>query len=143
MLLSQSCQAQLGMTKCMRNRTISLDDYAGEHIEVARQVGTGLFMIRIDHLNFDDYMKALRQAYNPAAAENVMCRSTLSVSWDGQLFDCDFNQMLGLNVNSGAPTRIEDFDFEQLRCREIVIRDHCFACTAGAGSSCQGVLEEG
>jgi hypothetical protein len=83
-------------------------------------------------------MKSLQQAFNPVAARNVMCRTTLSVGWDGRLYDCDFNQMLGLTVNSGAPAHINDFDFEQIRSRQISIRNHCFACTAGAGSSCQG-----
>ena len=90
--------------------------------------------------NFDDYMCTLRHAFNPAAVQNVMCRTTLSVGWDGRLFDCDFNQMLDLPVNSGAPKHIRDFDFNKLASREIMIMDHCFACTAGAGSSCQGEL---
>jgi radical SAM/Cys-rich protein len=90
--------------------------------------------------NFDDYMCTLKNAFNPAAVQNVMCRNTLSVGWDGRLFDCDFNQMLNLSVNSGAPKHIRDFDFDKLAGREIMILDHCFACTAGAGSSCQGEL---
>ena len=92
--------------------------------------------------NLSDYMQSLRQAFNPAAAANVMCRTTLSVGWDGNLYDCDFNQMLGLSVNSGAPGHIRDFDFEKLSNRQVSVRDHCFACTAGAGSSCQGALQE-
>ena len=91
--------------------------------------------------NLSDYMQSLRQAFNPAAAANVMCRTTLSVGWDGHLYDCDFNQMLGLRVNSGAPAHIRDFDFDKLRSRQIAVREHCFACAAGAGSSCQGALE--
>ena len=90
--------------------------------------------------NFDEYMCTLKNAFNPAAVRNVMCRTTLSVGWDGRLFDCDFNQMLDLSVNSGAPRHIRDFDFDKLASREIMILDHCFACTAGAGSSCQGEL---
>lgn len=88
--------------------------------------------------NLADYMRTLRTAYNPAAADNVMCRTTLSVGPDGSLYDCDFNQMLGLAVNGGAPTSIFDYDHDLLATREIVIHNHCFACTAGAGSSCQG-----
>jgi radical SAM/Cys-rich protein len=90
--------------------------------------------------NFDEYMCTLKNAFNPAAVRNVMCRTTLSVGWDGRLFDCDFNQMLDLSVNSGAPKHIRYFDFDKLASREIMILDHCFACTAGAGSSCQGEL---
>ena len=88
--------------------------------------------------NLADYMRTLRTAYNPAAADNVMCRNTLSVGPDGGLYDCDFNQMLGLTINSGAPTNILEFDYTALAAREIVIHNHCFACTAGTGSSCQG-----
>ena len=93
--------------------------------------------------NLADYMQTLRTAYNPTAAGKVMCRTTLSVAPDGNLYDCDFNQMLGLTVNSGAPTNIFDFDYARLASREIVVHNHCFACTAGAGSSCQGALKTG
>lgn len=93
--------------------------------------------------NLADYMRALRRAYNPEAACNVMCRTTISVGPDGLLYDCDFNQMLGLTVNSGAPTSILKFDHDLLATREIVVHNHCFACTAGAGSSCQGSTTAG
>jgi radical SAM/Cys-rich protein len=88
--------------------------------------------------NFEDYMKALVNAFNPATLKGVMCKSTLSVGPDGTLFDCDFNQVLGLTVNHGAPDHISQFDLEKLACRRIVVGDHCYGCTAGAGSSCQG-----
>ena len=91
--------------------------------------------------NFRDYMRVMRQAFNPAAARNVMCRTMLSVGWDGRMYDCDYNQMLGLTVNSGALAHIRDFDLAMLRTRKIAVWEHCFACTAGAGSSCQGALE--
>ncbi len=87
--------------------------------------------------NYEDYMHSLVDAYNPAAAENVMCTNTLSVSWDGWLYDCDFNQMLGLKVASKV-THIKDYNESLLNDREIVISQHCYGCTAGAGSSCQG-----
>jgi radical SAM/Cys-rich protein len=93
--------------------------------------------------NFEDYMAGLCEAYNPLAAENVMCRSTISVGWDGALYDCDFNQMLGLQVNHGTPDTIMDFDIEKLRSRKIVIGNHCYGCTAGTGSSCQGATVMG
>ena len=88
--------------------------------------------------NFEDYMADLCGAYNPLAAENVMCRSTVSVGWDGVLYDCDFNQMLGLRINHGMPDTIMDFNIEKLKSREIIIGNHCYGCTAGTGSSCQG-----
>jgi radical SAM/Cys-rich protein len=90
--------------------------------------------------NLNDYMRTLRCAFNPSAVESVMCRTTLSVGWDGRLYDCDFNQMLNMTVNSGAPAHIRNFDFDRLAGREVVVRSHCFACTAGSGSSCQGSL---
>jgi radical SAM/Cys-rich protein len=87
---------------------------------------------------FDQYMGKLVGAFNPAAAEGVMCRSMISVGYDGTLYDCDFNQMLSWRVNHGAPHTIWDFDFDQLMDRQIVFGSHCFGCTAGAGSSCGG-----
>jgi radical SAM/Cys-rich protein len=93
--------------------------------------------------NFEDYMAGLCGAYNPLAAENVMCRSTISVGWDGTLYDCDFNQMLGLRVNHGMPDTIMDFNIEKLRSRKIVTGNHCYGCTAGTGSSCQGATVVG
>jgi radical SAM/Cys-rich protein len=89
--------------------------------------------------NYEDYMYSLVEAYNPAAVANVMCTNTLSISWDGYLFDCDFNQMLELPVNSKSK-HISEFNEEQLEGRNIVISQHCYGCTAGAGSSCQGVV---
>jgi len=89
--------------------------------------------------NFEDYMYALVDAYNPAAVAGVMCTNTLSVSWDGYLYDCDFNQMLGLKVASKA-RHIKDYDASLLEGREVVISQHCYGCTAGAGSSCQGTV---
>ena len=90
--------------------------------------------------NYDTYMDKLINAFNPAAAEGVMCRNTISVGWDGYLYDCDFNQMLELKVEKSAPRHVKDFDLKSLSERNIVINQHCFGCTAGAGSSCQGSL---
>jgi len=88
--------------------------------------------------NLESYLQRLTAAFNPAAAEAVMCRTTLSVGWDGRLHDCDFNQMLDLGVEAGAPGHIDVFDHAALEARSIVVRRHCFGCTAGAGSSCGG-----
>ncbi len=90
--------------------------------------------------NYEEYMEALVNAFNPCAANEVMCRSTISVGWDGTLYDCDFNQALELSINHGTPNTIVHFNALELCNREIVIADHCYACTAGAGSSCQGAL---
>jgi len=87
--------------------------------------------------NYEDYMYALVEAYNPTAVLNVMCTNTLSVSWDGYLYDCDFNQMLELPVNSNVK-HISEYNENLFEERDIVISQHCYGCTAGAGSSCQG-----
>lgn len=89
--------------------------------------------------NYEDYMYSLVEAYNPAAVENVMCTNTLSVSWDGWLFDCDFNQMLNLKVASKVK-HISEYNEKLIQNRDIMINQHCYGCTAGAGSSCQGVV---
>ncbi|WP_310393188.1 arsenosugar biosynthesis radical SAM (seleno)protein ArsS [Hymenobacter sp.] len=88
--------------------------------------------------NYAGYMDKLVQAYNPAAAASVMCRSMVSVGWDGQLYDCDFNQMLDLPVAAPAPRHIRDFSLAALQARSVVVNQHCYGCTAGAGSSCGG-----
>jgi radical SAM/Cys-rich protein len=88
--------------------------------------------------NYEDYLRTLWHSFNPDAVDNVMCLTTLSVGWDGSLYDCDFNQMLGLTVNHGAPHNIMDFDMDRLMHREIVVNNHCYGCVAGSGSSCQG-----
>lgn len=89
--------------------------------------------------NYEDYMTALVDAYNPAAVQNVMCTNTISVSWDGWLYDCDFNQMLNLKVASKVK-HIAEYNEALLQNRNIIINQHCYGCTAGAGSSCQGVV---
>jgi len=91
--------------------------------------------------NYEDYMYALVEAYNPEAVKNVMCTNTLSVSWDGYLYDCDFNQMLELKVASNVQ-HISEYNEAQLEGRNILINQHCYGCTAGAGSSCQGTVAE-
>jgi radical SAM/Cys-rich protein len=88
--------------------------------------------------NYESYMEKLINSFNANAAKNVMCIFTLSVGWDGQLYDCDFNQMLELNLNHGGPKHIKDFNVSLLENRKIITGQHCYGCTAGAGSSCGG-----
>jgi radical SAM/Cys-rich protein len=94
--------------------------------------------------NLEGYLEILVNAFNPATVQGLMCRNTLSVSWDGRVFDCDFNQMLELESKSldGQPMRIQGFDPERAEGRKIVTGRHCFGCTAGAGSSCGGAIHE-
>jgi radical SAM/Cys-rich protein len=89
--------------------------------------------------NYHDYMTSLVEAFNPATVDGLMCRYTLSISWDGFIYDCDFNQMLDLKVNSNVK-HIDDFDVKSLSERSIVVNQHCYGCTAGAGSSCGGEI---
>lgn len=90
--------------------------------------------------NLQAYMEKLVGAFNPATVDGLMCRSTLSVGWDGRLYDCDFNQMIDLGVESGAPQTIFDASVQGLTGRRIAVGRHCFGCTAGAGSSCGGTI---
>lgn len=94
------------------------------------------FLVRTG--NLDRYMGKLVSAFNPAAAQGVMCRTTLSIGWDGSLHDCDFNQMLSLQVGGPGPRHIRDFDRDLLAGRPVVTGQHCYGCTAGSGSSCSG-----
>ncbi|MBT8342270.1 MAG: arsenosugar biosynthesis radical SAM protein ArsS [Desulfatitalea sp.] len=96
------------------------------------------YLVKSD--NYDAYLQALIEAFNPATTHDVMCRTLLSVGWDGTLYDCDFNQMLEIPVGHGVPDHLDLFDFDALKSRRIVLGNHCYACTAGAGSSCQGSL---
>lgn len=88
--------------------------------------------------NLEDYMEKLVESFNPSAAMGVMCRNTISVGWDGSLYDCDFNQMLEIETHQYSVQHIRNFDLGKLNDREIVVNQHCFGCTAGAGSSCGG-----
>jgi radical SAM/Cys-rich protein len=87
-----------------------------------------------------DYVNLLKDSFNPDTLKSLMCRHQVNISWDGTLYDCDFNLALGLSVDHGAPDRVEEFDPAGHASRRIVTGEHCFGCTAGAGSSCGGAL---
>lgn len=92
---------------------------------------------------YDAYMQTLVASFNPATVSGLMCRTTLSVDWQGYLYDCDFNQMLNLKLLPNLPQHVRDLDDTALAAlsqRRIVTGQHCYGCTAGAGSSCQGSL---
>jgi radical SAM/Cys-rich protein len=89
--------------------------------------------------NYEEYMQKLVDAYNPTTVDGLMCRNTISVSWDGFIYDCDFNQMLDLKV-ANPIQHINDFDASIINDRNIVVNQHCYGCTAGAGSSCAGEI---
>jgi radical SAM/Cys-rich protein len=88
----------------------------------------------------DEYMSTLANNFNPVSVDELMCRSLVSISWDGRVFDCDFNQMLEMPVGAAGSAHIDNFDMEALKKRRIRTAEHCFGCTAGAGSSCTGAL---
>jgi radical SAM/Cys-rich protein len=104
----------------------------------------GRFASYLRHNNkLDEYMELLIQAFNPATVDGLMCRNTISVGWRGEVYDCDFNQQLGMQwSNNGGSERLFlwDVDPDSLQNREIMTGDHCFGCTAGAGSSCGGAI---
>ena len=90
---------------------------------------------------YEAYVELLINSFNPSTVEGLMCFNTLSVGWDGRLYDCDFNQMLGMQMRNGRPLAISDIQPKDLKNWEILTGKHCFGCTAGAGSSCQGALK--
>jgi radical SAM/Cys-rich protein len=87
-----------------------------------------------------EYMELLIQAFNPATIDGLMCRNTISVGWRGEVYDCDFNQQLGLQWKNGMPIFLWDVDPDTIDNCEIMTGNHCFGCTAGAGSSCGGAI---
>ena len=101
----------------------------------------GRFASYLRHNNkLDEYMELLIQAFNPATVDGLMCRNTISVGWRGEVYDCDFNQQLGMQWKNGAPIFLWDVDPNEIDNREIMTGEHCFGCTAGAGSSCGGAI---
>jgi radical SAM/Cys-rich protein len=86
------------------------------------------------------YLRLLMDSFNPETVNGLMCRTQISIAWDGSLYDCDFNLALGYSMNHGAPDHIDGFDLSAVASRRIVTASHCFGCTAGCGSSCAGAL---
>ncbi len=89
---------------------------------------------------FDNYLNDLKQGYLPENLKKVMCKSLISVDWQGMVYDCDFNQMLEMPLGGGEPVHIADLLDVNLESAAISVADHCFGCTAGQGSSCTGAL---
>jgi radical SAM/Cys-rich protein len=111
------------------------------HLHAITNIPIGRFREELRRRNQEEgYLRLLRDSFNPQTVDGLMCRHQISVGWDGTLFDCDFNLALGHAVDHGAPDHIRSFDPNTLRRRRIVTGEHCFGCTAGAGSSCGGSL---
>jgi radical SAM/Cys-rich protein len=101
----------------------------------------GRFLEFLDRAGqLEAYLARLAAAYNPATVDGLMCRTTLSVAWDGTLHDCDFNQMLALPLASGRPRHIAEATAERLAGRPVVTAAHCLGCTAGQGTTCGGAI---
>jgi radical SAM/Cys-rich protein len=111
------------------------------HLLTITNMPLGRFRTELRRQNQEgQYLRLLRESFNPLTVQGLMCRHQVSIGWDGRLYDCDFNLALGLPVNHGAPSHIRSFRPTDLKMRRIVTGDHCFACTAGTGSSCGGAL---
>jgi radical SAM/Cys-rich protein len=111
------------------------------HLLTITNIPIGRFRAELQRQNRErEYLSLLRDSFNPDTIEGLMCRHQISVGWDGTLFDCDFNLVLGYAVDHGAPTHVQAFDPAALERRRIVTGEHCFGCTAGRGSSCGGAL---
>jgi len=116
-------------------------DIEFNHLFTITNMPISRFLDDLKHAGqYDDYMTLLVNSFNPASTEDLMCRTLVSVGWDGRLSDCDFHQMLDIPLSSGLPQTIHEFEMEPLAQRPIVMAQHCFGCTAGAGSSCSGAL---
>jgi radical SAM/Cys-rich protein len=91
---------------------------------------------------YDRYMQLLGENFNPATLEQVMCRNLVSIGWEGSVYDCDFNQMLELPIrdSAGNPLNVQSLTLDEVEQHEITVGNHCYACTAGSGSSCGGAL---
>lgn len=109
--------------------------YSISNLPIAR------FASYLRHNNkLDEYMELLVNAFNPATTSGLMCRNTISVGWRGEVYDCDFNQQLDMQWENDRPLFLWDIDPNTIENREILTGDHCFGCTAGAGSSCGGAI---
>lgn len=91
------------------------------------------FLVRTG--NFEKYMEKLSYSFNPETLDSIMCRHVLNIGWDGRLYDCDFNQMMGLELLDGYPQHVREFAYAPLSQRKIAVDDHCYGCTAGQGST--------
>ncbi|MEM6820875.1 MAG: arsenosugar biosynthesis radical SAM (seleno)protein ArsS [Verrucomicrobiota bacterium] len=111
------------------------DLYTITNMPIARYAG----YLKLNN-QLQEYMDLLIENFNPASVDGLMCRDTVSVGWRGEVYDCDFNQQLGIRTGSGADLRVWDLDLEDFTKQPILTGKHCFGCTAGAGSSCTGAL---
>lgn len=129
---------QAGLEAQFKSKMSSQYDLVFNHLFTITNLPISRFLeYLLSSGNYESYMNKLIDSFNPVAAKGVMCRNTVSVGWDGYLYDCDFNQMLELKIASPAQ-HISQWNQQELLHREIIVNQHCYGCTAGAGSSCGG-----
>jgi radical SAM/Cys-rich protein len=132
---------QLDLEKDYRRELGQRFGIAFSHLLTITNMPLGRFRAELIRKNEEEsYLQLLRKSFNPQTVTGLMCRHQISVGWDGTLYDCDFNLALAMPVNHGAPDHIRSFRPLDLRTRRVVTGEHCFACTAGFGSSCSGAL---
>jgi len=131
---------QAGLEKDFKHELKEKHDITFNKLFTITNMPINRFKQQLKNLNaYHDYMNKLINSFNPDAANGIMCKNIISVSYDGNLYDCDFNQMLDMNIAIGdRALSIHDFDFKSLVNRKIRFDSHCFGCTAGNGSSCGG-----
>ena len=132
---------QASLERDYRRELSSKHGIAFDHLHAIANMPISRFLEFLERSgNTERYMDLLVRSFNPATAGGVMCRTYLSVGWDGTLYDCDFNQMLALPVDHGAPGTLDSLLASGDLSRRVRTGLHCFGCTAGAGSSCGGAL---
>lgn len=134
------------MTLEMQYKSILLDDYDITFNNLLTMTNIPIKRFKrmlINDDNYNKYMGILKDNFNPMAARNVMCRDLISIGWEGSIYDCDFNQMLEIPIGNQITTIWEIENFAELMIKSIAVNNHCFGCTAGAGSSCGGALDSG
>ncbi len=131
---------QKGLEDTYKRELFNKFDISFNNLYTITNMPINRFKTQLKNSNtYDEYMDKLLNSFNPKSTDGLMCRSLISVGYDGKVYDCDFNQMLDIQIKNGQPTfDIFDFDMDKLLNRKIVFDSHCFGCTAGAGSSCTG-----
>jgi radical SAM/Cys-rich protein len=133
--------AQRGLEDDFRHHLSAAYGITFTRLIAMANVPTGRFLcFLVNSGNLARYMARLEGQFNPSTLPNLMCRSLISVAWDGTLYDCDFNQGLGLAIRNGKVATIRQVSLQQLVGRAIACRNHCYCCTAGQGSSCGGAV---
>lgn len=131
---------QVGLEEAYRRELKREFDISFSSLFTITNMPIGRFLTDLEHSGESEgYSEVLRNAFNPATVDGLMCRHQLHVGWDGKLYDCDFNFAIGLPAAANA-RHISELKSETVRSRKVVVGEHCFACTAGSGSSCGGSL---